>query len=334
MIEIAAIVVGILSALFLPVALYPFLDRLGVVDIPNSRSSHQVPTIRGMGLSTAIGGVISLCLLSAVAPELTDMITGVAIVATAAAALGFVEDVRGVATGKRALLQLLIGLAFGVYVVSIANISWVLVPVLAFVVAGYVNVANFMDGIDGISGMHGGVVGIVYAIIGWWIGAGWMVYLGMLACGIFLAFLPWNISGKRVFLGDVGSYFLGAWISGMAVMAIVSGINWIAVAGPLAIYLADTGTTLFGRIRRGERWFEAHRTHVYQRLATATRSHVLVAGIVSVFTAAAGAASMLALVDGWIPSVLSVALLFVVVGTYLCLPSFLAQRVTATASGV
>jgi UDP-N-acetylmuramyl pentapeptide phosphotransferase/UDP-N-acetylglucosamine-1-phosphate transferase len=334
MIELAAIVVGVLSALFLPRVLSPLLLRLGVVDIPNSRSSHDVPTIRGMGLSTAIGGGLSLCLLYLATPGSASVILGLAIVSIAAAVLGFVEDVRGIATGSRALLQIFIGLAFGGYVALTTGTSWFLLPVLAFVVVSYVNVANFMDGVDGISGLHGGVVGLSYALIGWWTGTTWMLHLGMLAAGIFLAFLPWNISRKRVFLGDVGSYLLGAWISGMAIMAIVSGVNAIAVAGPLVIYLADTGTTLLRRIQHGERWFEAHRSHVYQRLATGDRSHLRVAGMVSGFTAAAGGASMLALFGGLIPTTLSIALLFLVTGTYLSLPAFTAARASAAPSGV
>jgi UDP-N-acetylmuramyl pentapeptide phosphotransferase/UDP-N-acetylglucosamine-1-phosphate transferase len=87
------------------------------------------------------------------------------------------------------------------------------------------------------------------------------------------AFLPWNALRARVFLGDVGSYSLGAALAVLAACAVLHGIPVEAAAGPVALYLADTVWTLQRRIRRGERWLEAHRTHVYQRWCDAGLSH-------------------------------------------------------------
>jgi UDP-N-acetylmuramyl pentapeptide phosphotransferase/UDP-N-acetylglucosamine-1-phosphate transferase len=87
------------------------------------------------------------------------------------------------------------------------------------------------------------------------------------------AFLPWNAVGARVFLGDVGSYSIGAALAVLAVRLIADGAPAEAVAGPVALYLADVAWTLQRRVRRGERWLEPHRTHVYQRWCDAGWSH-------------------------------------------------------------
>jgi UDP-N-acetylmuramyl pentapeptide phosphotransferase/UDP-N-acetylglucosamine-1-phosphate transferase len=87
------------------------------------------------------------------------------------------------------------------------------------------------------------------------------------------AFLPWNAGRARVFLGDVGSYSIGAALAVLAIRLIADGVPVEAVAGPVLLYLADVAWTLQRRIRRGEPWLEGHRTHVYQRWCDAGWSH-------------------------------------------------------------
>ena len=88
-----------------------------------------------------------------------------------------------------------------------------------------------------------------------------------------LLFLPWNAGRARVFLGDVGSYALGAGLAVLAAWAVLRGVPTEAVLGPLALYLTDTGWTLLRRIRAGEPWLQSHRTHVYQQWCDAGWSH-------------------------------------------------------------
>ena len=150
--------------------------------------------------------------------------------------------------------------------------------------AGFVNAFNFMDGVNGISGAHAVIGGVAYACLGQWRQDAFMVTAGLATAIGATVFLPWNALRARVFLGDVGSYSLGAALAVLAACAVLRGVPVEAAAGPVALYLADTGWTLQRRARRGERWLEAHRTHVYQRWCDAGLSHQEVSLLTSACT--------------------------------------------------
>lgn len=327
MIALIVIFSGVLLALVLPAWMYPVLVRLGVVDVPNERSSHVVPTIRGMGAALAVAACLTTTVLVAlnIGGASYECVGALTLLGAAAAALGFVEDLRGIRVAQRAGLQFFIGVGFGVLVVWATGAGWIWIPISAIAVAAYINVANFMDGINGISGLHGGVAGTTYAIVGAVSGHLWLTHLGLVAAGIFLAFLPWNLSVRRVFLGDVGSYFLGAWVAGTAVLTVASGLNPLLALGPTVIYFADTGFTLTRRILRGERWFEAHRSHVYQRLTSRGAKHVFVALLVAGFSVLTALVSFLALLPTWLASAGSLALMVLIAAVYLSLPRILGK---------
>ncbi len=150
----------------------------------------------------------------------------------------------------------------------------------------YVNAFNFMDGINGISGVSAAAAGAWFLLLG---GTGSVTPLaagGAALLGAALGFLPWNTGGARMFLGDVGSYFLGIFVGALVVVGVVAGFAPPIVAAPLLPYLADTGWTLMWRLRRGHPWREAHRDHAYQRLVDAGWSHGQVASFVLLVTAA------------------------------------------------
>jgi UDP-N-acetylmuramyl pentapeptide phosphotransferase/UDP-N-acetylglucosamine-1-phosphate transferase len=149
----------------------------------------------------------------------------------------------------------------------------VLAMVVALWLAGFVNAFNFMDGVNGISGVHALIGGVAYACLGQWRQDTFMVTAGLSVAVAACAFLPWNAFRARVFLGDVGSYSLGAALAVLAACAVLRGVPVEAAAGPVALYLADTAWTLQRRIRRGEHWLEPHRTHVYQRWCDLGWSH-------------------------------------------------------------
>ncbi|MCC3276937.1 glycosyltransferase family 4 protein [Arthrobacter sp. zg-Y20] len=295
-----------LISLLLPFVFIPLLRRLGVLDVPNERSSHTTVVIRGVGLTVAAGVLAGLVLSLATGLVSVDRSIVAILIAVIglASLLGWIEDWRGVSVRTRAGSQLVIGLAGTAALAWTMEQSWWWVPVGGVAIAAYINVANFMDGINGISGLHGLVVGVLYSISGVLSDHVWLTVAGAVTAAAFAAFLPWNLGRGQVFLGDVGSYLLGASVAGTAVAAFLAGVYVEYLLFPLLVYLADTFSTLLRRVRRGERWYTAHRQHVYQRLTDAGLSHVqvsllvtgctLVVGLAGLFTAGAGAGATLA----------------------------------------
>ena len=269
----------VLGAL-LPFAVRPILHRNNMVDVPNERSSHTAPTYRGMGLATAAATLLAFVVATVFgwtyrSSESLQLAVTIAAAILCALALGWLEDIRGVSIVRRAGLQLVIGLLVSVSFATVQGTNILLLVLGAIFIAGYINVANFMDGINGISGAHGLVAGLAYALTGWMVNLPWLALAGVAVAGAFAAFLPWNVRpGKNVFLGDAGSYVLGAALGTMAVGAWFADVPFLLSFAPLVTYLADAGITLFRRFMAGEQWYKPHRTHTYQRLTDVGFSHL------------------------------------------------------------
>jgi UDP-GlcNAc:undecaprenyl-phosphate GlcNAc-1-phosphate transferase len=272
----------------------PLLRRLAAIDTPNLRSSHTVPTPRGGGAPIAVGLVIAALLVHSALTLAFGAIVG------GFAAIGLADDLAGLPAGRRLAMQAAASLAAGGALVRLAGLpaaaGAAAAVVLAVWIAGFVNAFNFMDGVNGISAVHALLGGAAYACLGLWRPDVLLAAGGAAVAAGALAFLPWNaVRRARVFLGDVGSYGLGAALALLAAWAVIRGIPPEAALGPLALYLADTAWTLARRIRAGEPWLEAHRTHAYQRLCDAGWSHQRVALTTGAMTAALtllGAASL------------------------------------------
>jgi UDP-GlcNAc:undecaprenyl-phosphate GlcNAc-1-phosphate transferase len=288
------------------------------MDIPGHRSSHAVPTPRGGGIPIAaglIGDANAIVFAFAVA---------------AFGLLGFAEDLHGLTASRRLIMQ-----AVGAIMVAVVLVSSltgpaakliVLVALCAAWITCFVNVFNFMDGVNGISGAHALIAGVVYAYLGWWQHDGFLIPAGAAVAVGALAFLPWNAGHARVFLGDAGSYALGAALAILAAYAVLAGIPVEAALGPLVLYVADTAWTLQRRIRAAERWREAHRSHVYQRWCDAGWSHqrvTVTAAGTSVLLSLLGAASLAG--NPVLRAAADLAGIAVVV-TYLRSPALLARR--------
>jgi UDP-GlcNAc:undecaprenyl-phosphate/decaprenyl-phosphate GlcNAc-1-phosphate transferase len=271
----------------------PLLRRLAAIDMPGLRSSHTIPTPRGGGLPIVVG------LVTAVA-----LIRGAAAVPLGAAigffgALGFVDDLRGLTAIRRLALQCTGSAGIAGLLIIPLHLPPAMLAALTLVTAvwlmGFVNAFNFMDGINGISAAHALICGVAYACFGQWRQDPFLVAMGLAVAVSALGFMPWNAIRARVFLGDVGSYALGAALAVLAVTALIHGLPAEAALGPLALYLADTAWALQRRIRAGERWTQAHRTHTYQRWCDVGWTHqevTLVTAAATILVTLLGAVSL------------------------------------------
>ena len=273
-------------------ATIPLLRRIHAVDVPSIRSSHSVPTPRGGGLPIAAG------LLAAVAITRSGASAAFAVAVGFFAVLGFLDDLRGLPVSRRLALQATgSAVVAGLLVLPMhPAVAGALLAVAAAVwITGVVNAFNFMDGVNGISGAHALIAGVAYACYAEWAGHPFLLVASLAVAVSALLFLPWNAGRARVFLGDAGSYSLGAALAVLAADAVLRGLPVEAVLGPLALYLADTAWTLQRRIRAGERWLQAHRTHVYQRWCDAGWSHqevTLLTGAVTILLTLLGTVSL------------------------------------------
>jgi UDP-N-acetylmuramyl pentapeptide phosphotransferase/UDP-N-acetylglucosamine-1-phosphate transferase len=286
-----------------------------------------------MGITTAVAlpAAIVVALLapqSGNARQGTLTLLVILAVVLAASAIGWVEDIRGLSVKLRAGLQLAVG-ALATAAVAIIDPGgeqlW-LIAIGAVAVAAYVNVANFMDGINGISGSHGFLVGGFYAYAGSVTGHGWLVYAGIAIAMAFAGFLPWNLGRNKVFLGDVGSYLLGASISVTAMCAFLAGVPAEYIFSPVLIYLTDTFVTFLRRLLAGERWYAAHRQHVYQRLTIVGLSHLQATAVVVAATILVGVLGIVAARGGDGAQIWATAAGFAVVLAYLRTPTLFQQH--------
>jgi len=151
---------------------------------------------------------------------------------------------------------------------------------------GYTNAFNFMDGINGLAAGQAIVTGLGMALLGSVVsGQSSMVsppvLLSLVIAGACAGFLPHNFPKARMFMGDVGSAPLGFLLAALVVWIARDYGWWLLI--PLGLlhanFVLDTGLTLARRILRGERWYEAHREHFYQRLIRAGKSHPFVTGV-------------------------------------------------------
>jgi UDP-GlcNAc:undecaprenyl-phosphate/decaprenyl-phosphate GlcNAc-1-phosphate transferase len=271
----------------------PLLRRVAIIDIPGPRSSHTVPTPRGGGIPVAVGLLVAAGVVGGAIAALF------AFAVATFGLLGFTEDVRGLAAGRRLLIQVAGSAAVAVALVSSrpgpVAMLLLLVTACTLWITGFVNAFNFMDGVNGISGAHALIAGAAYAFLGWWQHDGFLIPVGAAVAASALAFLPWNAGRARVFLGDAGSYALGAALATMAAYSVLEGIPVEAALGPLMLYIADTAWTLQRRIRAGERWLEPHRTHIYQQWCDVGWSHqrvTIVAAGTTIMLSLLGAASL------------------------------------------
>ena len=295
-----------------PLVLRVMLHR-GVLDIPNHRSSHVIPVPRGGGIACLAGVLAGLALASTQHQDVPWLAVSGAV---CLAIVGFADDRGALAAAPRLGAQVAVGALVGV---AVGGGWWILAGVICIPIT--VNAVNFMDGINGITSLNIAAWGFVAIAVGIAQNESSLLVIGAVTAGSTVAFLPWNAPVVRLFLGDVGSYLLGALVGiGIVIGAHQQPWSVVVLLAPLSIYLADTGISLLRRALRGEPLMTGHRQHVYQRLVSeAGMSHSTVAVMTVVLA--------LVITVAWVPDspILGVPVTLVVLVGYLASPVAVAR---------
>jgi len=261
----------------------------GIIDEIGDRSSHTQPTPRGGGLGFVVAATVAwiAATLMIVGVD-ARMLLGVAGAGMAVAVIGFLDDLRGVPAIVRLIVHLGAA-ALGVWAVEVpapllacGPIGWIGLAALVVAVAWFVNAFNFMDGTDGVAATHGiaaaGLIALSLGRAGDEQAAPFMLALGLVAS--LVGFLPLNWPKARIFMGDVGSGWLGLMVALILVAAwrvepnvAFAGLAW------LSPFVMDPTVCLVRRALRGERVWQAHRSHAFQNLVRRLGSHARLLGV-------------------------------------------------------
>jgi Fuc2NAc and GlcNAc transferase len=254
-----------------------------LIDHPNERSSHVVPTPRGGGLGLVLAflaGASALALAGVVDGRTAlALLPGTAVIA----ALGWIDDHRPLPSLPRFCVHVLAAvwavaclggmpaLRVGAGAARLGPAGWVL-GVLGIVWA--TNLYNFMDGIDGLAAGEAASAGAAAAALLWLSGAPGLAAVTLVLSAASAGFLVWNWQPARIFMGDVGSGAVGYAFGVLALASenagAVPALVWVLLLG---VFVGDATVTVLRRIVRREPFLHAHKTHAYQRAVQAGLSH-------------------------------------------------------------
>lgn len=261
---------------------YAILKSL--IDIPNERSSHTVPTPRGGGVAFVIMFLLALFFLHRIELLSTDLLLALLGSGALVAITGFLDDHVSIAARWRLLMHF-IAAAWGVYWLGglpaiivggyLIDLGWAGHLLGLFYLVWLLNLYNFMDGIDGIAGIEAITVslgGALLTVLGTE-SAGQLWALVLLAVTV-TGFLFWNFPPAKIFMGDAGSGFLGIVLGLFSVQAAWNSPqffwSWLIL---LSVFIVDASFTLSRRYFRGEKVYQAHRSHAYQYAARFYNAH-------------------------------------------------------------
>ena len=280
---ILGLILVILASYSLTALVRFYAIKKSIFDIPNERSSHSVVTPRGGGLAIAATFVFSLVFMAAFRIVPLNIALALVVGGFLVAAIGWLDDKNSVPPGLRLAVHFLAAV-WALYWLdgfdqmdigfTTVHLGWAGSVIAAFAIVWLINLYNFMDGIDGIAGIEAVSAALGAGLLLFWIGSQGLAWVCMILALAVGGFLIWNWPPARIFMGDVGSGFLGYVF---AVLALISEKNasfplivWLLLLG---VFITDATITLFKRLGRGEKLSQAHRTHVYQLAVQAGYSH-------------------------------------------------------------
>jgi len=300
---------SLVAAALLTRGLIEWTVARGIIDAPNARSSHTRSTPRGGGLSIVIVVVAVAVVIAVIRPEELLHIGGAIVPALAIAAVSWLDDVQSLRNRTRFAVHLAAAVAAvavlgpvtrvdlgSLGMIRFGPLAW---PLTLLWIVGLTNAFNFMDGSDGIAGITAAAVAAGIAAAAAACGAGAVAVIAAACAGAALGFLTSNWQPARIFMGDVGSAFCGFLLAVLPLAVRADAVPEVLPVAALALwpFIFDTSLTLLRRLRAGENIFQAHRSHLYQRLLIAGWSHRAVASLYGGMAAFGATLAVVPLVD-------------------------------------
>ncbi len=265
-----SILIILLISIFLSsisaILIYKFGFRIGLLDIPNERSSHTIPIPRSGGIGIWLAFILAGVLFTKY--QIFTIVAGIV------GLIGLFEDRFTLSTKIRLLLQLIVSIVIVGMFLGLPQSTTAIILFLFWIifVIGTTNFYNFMDGINGIAGLTGFLGFGFMAIFSFFIAKeqdiALMCIVIAMAC---LGFLPFNFPKAKVFMGDIGSIFLGLVFASFVVKLSTTISVFLCIIMFSCMFYADTIVTIFYRWRRGENIVKAHRKHLYQYMSNELR---------------------------------------------------------------
>ncbi|MGP4922403.1 MraY family glycosyltransferase [Pseudomonas lundensis] len=261
-----------------------------LIDIPNARSSHTVPTPRGGGVAIVLSFMLGLLFIYLFQNSDRAVILSILVSGTLTAVIGFLDDHGHIPACWR-LLGHFTASFFALYIIhNIPDLSffgftlkasWVTYTLACLYLVWMLNLYNFMDGIDGLSSVQAIFVCLGGSFLYFLSGQIELVWEPLLLASAVSGFLYWNFPPARIFMGDAGSGFLGITLGLFSLQAgLVDPVlfwGWLILMG---VFITDSTLTLLVRVLRGEKIYEAHRSHAYQFASRYLKSHLRVTSLV------------------------------------------------------
>jgi len=261
-----------------------------LMDIPNERSSHSIPTPRGGGVAIVVSFLLALPVLGGLNLLSPSALYGLLGSGLLVAIIGFADD-HGHIAAKWRLLGHFIAAAWALFWLNglppidffgvLVDLGWIGNILVLLYLVWMLNLYNFMDGIDGLASAEAISACLGMCLVYWLVGATNLVWGPLALAGAVAGFLCWNFPPARIFMGDAGSGFVGFVLGGLALEAawVKAELLWSWVI-LLGVFIVDATWTLARRILRGDKVYQAHRCHAYQHASRHFGSHLMVSSLI------------------------------------------------------
>ncbi len=260
--------------------------KKNIIDNPNERSSHTVPTPRGGGVSIVI--TFLLVLVGLMISHQLQLTMGLILVAAGlgVAVLGFLDDHGHINSMLRLVIHFLIAIGAVSFLGGFSDVTlfngslhlgWFANIIAILFLVWLLNLYNFMDGINGIASVEAITtllsLAFIYLLLDTQLSS---ELLFIFAASVF-GFVLWNFPKARIFMGDAGSGFLGLILGILALISLKTDpalfCAWIICLG---VFIVDATFTLIRRVINGHKMYDAHRSHAYQYASRKYNSHTTV----------------------------------------------------------